>query len=203
MISAEEQARLAQAIGDVEDETSGEIVLVIAQQADRYRAVPLLWALLASLATPWPLIWLTDISAARIFLIQLAVALALSLVLSWPRLRFALVPRSLKRSQAHEAAAREFLRLGLTRTREKTGVLIYLALAERHAEILADTGIVDRVDPEVWAGIVADLTAAIGSGRMTEGLIDAIRRTGAILAEHAPPRLDDVDELPNKVIVLD
>jgi putative membrane protein len=37
---------------------------------------------------------------------------------------------------------------------------------------------------------------------MTEGLIAAIRRTGAILAEHAPPRLDDVDELPNKVIVL-
>ena len=37
---------------------------------------------------------------------------------------------------------------------------------------------------------------------MIEGLEEAIRRTGAILAEHAPPRLDDVDELPNKVILL-
>jgi putative membrane protein len=203
MISPEEQARLASVISDVEDETSGEIVLVIAEQAGHYRAVPLLWALLAALVTPWPLIWLTMISTSRIFLIQLAVALALSLVLSWPKLRFALVPRSIKHAQAHEAASREFLRRGLTRTREKTGVLIYLALAEHHAEILADTGIADRVDAAIWAEIIANLTRAIRDRRMIEGLEEAIRRTGAILAEHAPPRLDDVDELPNKVILLD
>ena len=203
MISSEEQARLASVIGDVEGETSGEIVLVIAEQAGHYRAVPLLWAMLAALVAPWPLIWLTDISTSRIFLTQLAVALASILVLSWPSLRFALVPRSIKHAQAHEAASREFLRRGMTRTREKTGVLIYLALAEHHAEILADTGIANRVDPGVWAGIVADLTAAIGDDRMIAGLEQAIRRMGAILAEHAPPRLDDVDELPNKVILLD
>jgi putative membrane protein len=203
MISGDEQARLAGVIGDVEDDTSGEIVLVIAQQAGHYRAVPVLWAMLTALVTPWPLIWLTDISTSRIFVIQLAVALVLSLALSWPKLRFALVPRSIKHNQAHEAASREFLRRGLTRTREKTGVLIYLALAEHHAEILADTGVADRVDPTIWAGIVADLTAAIREGRMIEGLEQAIRRTGSILAEHAPPRLDDVDELPNKVILLD
>jgi putative membrane protein len=203
MISSDEQARLASVIGDVEDETSGEIVLVIAEQAGYYRAVPLLWAMLAALVTPWPLIWFTDIGTSRIVLIQLAVALALSLLLSWPKLRFALVPRSIKHAQAHEAASREFLRRGMTRTREKTGVLIYLALAEHHAEILADTGVADRVDPGTWVGIIADLTAAIGNGRMIEGLEQAIRRTGTILAEHAPPRLDDVDELPNKVILLD
>ncbi|WP_262298771.1 TPM domain-containing protein [Microvirga sesbaniae] len=202
MISPDDQARLARAISDVEDETSGEIVLVLAEQAGHYREIPLLWSLLAALVTPWPLIWLTSVSTARIFLIQLAVALALGLILSWPKLRYALVPRSLKRAQGHEAASREFLRRGLTRTREKTGVLIYLALAEHHAEILADTGIADRVDAGIWADIVADLTRTIRDGRMTDGLIVAIRRTGAILAEHAPPRLDDVDELPNKVIIL-
>ena len=203
MISTDEQARLASVISDVEDETSGEIVLVIAEQAGHYRAVPLLWAMLAALVTPWPLIWLTGISTSRIVLIQLAVALALSLVLSWPKLRFALVPPSIKHNQAQEAASREFLRRGMTRTREKTGVLIYLALAEHHAEILADTGVADRVEPGIWAGIVADLTAAIRNGRMIAGLEEAIRRTGAILAQHSPPRLDDVDELPNKVILLD
>jgi putative membrane protein len=203
MILPEEQARLVSVISDVEDETSGEIVLVIAEQAGHYRAVPLLWALLAALVTPWPLIWLTMISTSRIFLIQLAVALALSLVLSWPKLRFALVPRSIKHAQAHEAASREFLRRGMTRTREKTGVLIYLALAEHHAEILVDAGIADRVDAAIWAEIIANLTRAIRDRRMIEGLEEAIRRTGAILAEHAPPRLDDVDELPNKVILLD
>lgn len=203
MITSDEQARLASAIGAVETETSGEIVLVIAEQAGRYRAVPLLWALLGALVVPWPLIRFTETGTSRIFLIQLAVALILSLALSWPKLRFALVPRSIKHDQAHQAASREFLRRGMTRTGEKTGVLIYLALAEHHAEILADTGVADRVDPGIWAGIVADLTESIRAGRMIEGLEEAIRRTGAILAQHAPPRLDDVDELPNKVILLD
>ena len=202
MLSTDDQTRLANTIRDVEDDTSGEIVVVVAEQADAYRAIPLLWAFLVALALPWPLIEFTELGTSRIFMLQLGVALALSLVLSLPQLRFLLVPRSIKRAQAHEAAAREFIRRGLTRTRDKTGVLIYVALAEHHAEILADTGIADRIDAEIWADIVADLISAIRAGRMTEGLIEAIRRTGAILAEHAPPRLDDVDELPNKVIIL-
>lgn len=202
MISPEDQLRLEDAIREVEDRTSGEVVVAVAEQASAYRSVPLLWALLAALVAPWPLIEITTLAASRIFLVQLLVALALSLFLSWPKRRYALVPRFIKHARAHEAAAREFLRRGLTRTREKTGVLIYVALAEHYAEILADTGIADQVDPKVWAGIVADLTGAIRDGRIADGLTDAIRRTGDILAEHAPPRFDDADELPNKVILL-
>ena len=176
---------------------------MIAEQAGHYRAIPLLWALLAALATPWPLLWLTALSASRIFLIQLARG-------AGAEPRPVLAEAALRPGAAlHQACAGHMRRprasssaRGLTRTREKTGVLIYLALAEHHAEILADTGIADRVDAGIWAGIVADLTAAIGAGRLTEGLIEAIRRIGAILAEHAPPRLDDVDELPDKVIIL-
>ncbi|HST94194.1 MAG TPA: hypothetical protein VLJ78_05400 [Microvirga sp.] len=202
MISDEDRTRLESAIRDVEDETAGEIVVVVSRQASHYRSVPLLWALLAALAVPWPLIWLTALGPSRIFLAQLAVALALSLALSWPALRFALVPRSIRRARAHEAAAREFLSRGLTRTRERTGILIYLALAEHHAEILADAGIADLAGPEVWQSIIADLTEAIADGRLTDGLVAAIGQAGAILARHAPPRLDDSDELPNKVILL-
>jgi putative membrane protein len=202
MISSDEQMRLANAIRDIEDTTSGEIVLVLAEEASNYRSVPILWALLSALVVPWPLIAITTLGPSRIFLVQLLTALALSVFLSLPKRRFALVPRFIKHSRAHEAAAREFIRRGLTRTREKTGVLIYIALAEHYAEILADTGIADRVDPKVWRDIIADLTDAIKAGRMTEGLIAAIQRTGVILAEHAPPRLDDMDELPNKVILL-
>jgi putative membrane protein len=202
MLSMDDQARLANAIRDVEDDTSGEIVVVVSERADTYRAIPILWALLVALALPWPLIEFTDLSASRIFMLQLGVALLLSLVLSLPKLRFRLVPRSIKRAQAHEAAAREFIRRGLTRTQGKTGVLIYVALAEHHAEILADTGIADRVGPDVWGDIVLELTAAIKAGAMADGLIAAIKRAGAILAEHAPPRFEDEDELPNKIILL-
>lgn len=202
MIGADDQARLAEAIRDAERRTAGEIVVVVAEQAGTYRSVPILWGLLAALAVPWPLIALTVLGPARIFQVQLLVALGLSAFLSWPGRRHRLVPRFVKHARAHEAAAREFIRRGLTRTRGKTGVLIYVAMAERYAEILADTGIADRAGPEAWRSIIRELTGAIGDGRIADGLVGAVRGSGAILAEHAPPVPDDRDELPNKVILL-
>jgi putative membrane protein len=202
MITADDSERLAGAIRDAEAHTAGEIVVVLAAQAGGYRSVPVLWALLAALVAPWPLIWITTLGPSRIFQIQLVVALVLSIVLSLPKRRYRLVPGFIKRSQAHEAAAREFVRRGLTRTRERTGVLIYVAAAEHYAEVLADTGIADRVDEQVWRDIVADLIDAIKAGQAPDGLVTAVHRVGAVLAEHAPPRADDIDEFPNRVIVI-
>ena len=202
MISAEERERLASAIRDAEAQTAGEIVVVVASQASGYRSVPILWAMLAALVVPWPLIWITTLGPTQIFLVQLVTALALSVMLSLPKRRYALVPGFMKRARAHEAATREFVGRGLTRTRERTGVLIYVAAAEHYAEILADTGISERVDERVWRETIADLIESIKAGRAADGLIAAVQRVGAILAEHAPPRSDDLDELSNKVILL-
>jgi putative membrane protein len=176
--------------------------VVVAGQANGYRSVPILWALLAALVTPWPLIWITTLGPSRIFQIQLVVALALSVLLSLPTRRYGLVPGFVKRARAHEAAMREFVSRGLTRTRERTGVLIYVAAAERYAEIIADTGIADRVETQVWREAVSDLIDAIKAGRAGDGLVETVRKVAAVLAEHAPPRVDDMDELPNKVVLI-
>ncbi|WP_210496515.1 TPM domain-containing protein [Microvirga antarctica] len=202
MISAEEQDRIALAIREVEAETDGEIVLVVASRADTYHLFPILWALLAALVLPWPLIWLTQLGTATIVLIQGFGALALTLLLSAPFLRGKLVPAAVMRARAHEAAAHEFVDHGLTRTRHRSGVLIYVARAERYAEILVDTGIAERVGQEAWSGIVASLVDTIKAGDPAAGLMTAVRDVGAILAIHAPARFDDTDELPNKVIIL-
>lgn len=202
MITTEDRARLESTIRDVEDQTAGEVVVVVARQASSYRSIPLLWALLGALVVPWPLIWITTLGPSRIFLVQLAVALALSIFLSMPKRRYALAPRFIKHARAREAAAREFLSRGLTRTRGRTGILIYVALAEHYAEIIADTGIADRVGPEAWQDIIENLTASIRDGRIGDGLVTAVRQAGIILAQHAPPQFEDMDELPNKVILL-
>jgi putative membrane protein len=201
MINAEERERLAQAIRDAEARTAGEIVVVVAAQASDYRSFPVLWALLLALVTPWPLIWLTGLSPTRIFQIQLVVALVASVVLSLPERRHRLVPDRIKRARAHQAASHEFVSRGLTRTRGRTGVLIYVAVAEHFAEIVADTGISERVDPEVWRHLIEELLEEIGKDRAAEGLLKAVGAVGRILAEHAPPHADDENELPNKVIV--
>lgn len=202
MIGSEDREHLAEAIRAAEARTAGEIVVVLAQAASGYRSVPLIYALLAALATPWPLIWITTLGPTRIFLVQLAVALTSSVLLSLPGRRYRLVPGFIKRARAHEAAAREFVARGLTRTRERTGVLIYVAAAEHYAEIIPDTGIADRVDARIWREAIEDLIEAIKAGRAAEGLVRTVERVGAVLAEHAPPRSDDPDELPNRVILL-
>jgi putative membrane protein len=104
--------------------------------------------------------------------------------------------------RAREAAAHEFLARGLTRTRERTGVLIYVAAAERYAEVVADSGIADRVDEHAWRDTITELIEAIRHGRPADGLVAAVARVGEILAAHAPARESDVDELPNKVILI-
>ena len=73
MISEEDRERLASAVRDAEAGTAGEIIVVIAHQASGYRSVPVLWGLLAAMVVPWPLIWLTTLSASRIYLLQILV----------------------------------------------------------------------------------------------------------------------------------
>jgi putative membrane protein len=202
MISREERERLASAIRDAEAGTAGEIVVVVASHASSYRAAPLLWALLTALVVPWPLIAFTALSASRIFLLQVLAALALAFALSLVPRRSWLVPDFVKRASGHEAATREFAARGLDRTRDRTGVLIYVAMAEHYAEIVADSGIAERVDPGIWQEAIAELIEAIRAGRAGEGLLRCVERAGGILARHAPPYGDDEDELPNRVIVM-
>jgi len=200
MLSDEERGRVAAAIRDAERRTAGEIVVVVAARASAYRSVPLLYALLGGLLAPWPLIWLTAFSAARIFAIQLIVALLLLMLVSLPQRAY--VPGFIRHARCREAAAREFAARGLSRTRERTGVLIYVAAAEHYAEVVADAGIAAHVDETVWRDIIADLVIAIRAGLPADALVTAVNRVGEALARHAPPRGDDRDELPNKVILV-
>ena len=202
MLTDAERERVATAIRDAESRTAGEIVIVVAARASAYRSVPLLYALIGGLAMPWPLIWLTELSASRIFAIQLAAALVLMVLFSLPQRRFAFVPSFMRRARCREAAAREFLARGLTSTRERTGVLIYVAAAEHYAEVVADCGIAEHVDEQVWRDTITELVEAIRRDRAADGLVAAVYRVGEILAQHAPVRAADANELPNKVILI-
>lgn len=202
MLTPEEQERVADAIREAERDTAGEIAVVLAGRAGGYHAVPLLWGLTLALLVPWPLVAFTNLSPQVIYAAQLLTALVMIPVLSWPSRRLALVPRAVKRRHAREAALREFMARGLTRTRDRAGVLLYLAEAERHVEIVTDTGLTERVDSSVLDAIRSRLSADVAAGRAGEGLVGAIRDLGRLLAAHAPPRSDDMDEIPNKVVVI-
>ncbi|TAJ28189.1 TPM domain-containing protein [Bosea sp. (in: a-proteobacteria)] len=201
-MDAVDRDAIAEAIRRAESRTAGEIVVVVEGAASSYRTVPVVLALTLALLVPWPLIALTMASAQRIFLIQLICAAALLAGLLWYGRGGRFVPGFVKRRRAHDAALREFVARGLTRTSGRTGVLLYVALQERYAEVVADSGIDGLVDAGRWEAIIEPLITAAREERLTEGLIAAVDAAGALLAEHVPPRPSDVDELPNKVILL-
>jgi uncharacterized membrane protein len=97
-------------------------------------------------------------------------------------------------------AEKEFFRLGVHRTRDRSGVLILLVLSRRRIEVVADEGISARVPQPAWDFLVAGMAARFREGAYAEGLVTAVEEIGALLAEHFPRRHDDTDELPNDIV---
>jgi putative membrane protein len=197
-----DRARIEAAIRAAEARTSGEIYCVITRASSDYRLVPLAWAALIALLVPLPLIYLTTWPAAVIYVLQLSAFAAALVGLSHPRIRFRIVPRRMKRERAHMEAERQFAARGLQHTERRTGVLIFVSIAERHAEIIADVGIAEKVEPDAWNAPVQALIAAIKHGRPADGFVEAIGMCAEILARHFPPGAINRDELPNAIVVL-
>ena len=84
----------------------------------------------------------------------------------------------------------------------RTGVLIFVSVAERYAEIIADAAIHARVPAGEWKAIVDSLTGLIAEGRPGDGFVEAVNSVGACLAQHFPPGAVDPNQLPNHLIVL-
>jgi putative membrane protein len=200
MISDADKIRIADAIRAAEARTAGEIFCVIAGHSSDYRLVPVAWAAAIALLVPLPLVCLTSLPAAIIYLWQLVAFIVAALALSHPGVRFHIVPRRAKHEQAHAQAMRQFFAQGLDKTEHRTGVLIFASTAERYAEIVADAGINQKVAPQVWDQAINELTAAIKAGRPADGFVAAIEQCGAVLAAHFPPGALQPDELPNKLL---
>ena len=110
---------------------------------------------------------------------------------------------SLLRGQlARQRAIEVFSHLKLWDTEQNSGVLIYLLLADRDVEIVADRGICRRVAREEWEAVCREMETAFRGGRFEEGVIGGVRRVGAILAKHFPAAGPNPDELPDQPAVL-
>ncbi len=196
LLSVEETARVAEHVAQAERGTAGEIVVVLAERSDGYdrqRAAAsftatLLCALLLYFFVPaLPELWVLCAQAPI-------------MVLFWwltgqrPITR-ALVPGRLQRDAVLARAEQAFIEQGVTETRERSGVLLFLSETERRVELLADRGIHERVGTEVWQALVVDVVTAIRSGQAASGITRAVDAIGARLAEHFPPSPGDVNEL--------
>jgi len=202
LVAEADQRRIADAITEAERTTSGEIVAMITPESASYLHGPFLWAALAALAVPWPFVFWTWWPIQHIYVLQLAVFAVLVVVLMPRPVRLALMPRSVKHARAHRRAVEQFLAQNLHTAVGHTGVLIFVSVAERFAEILADAAIHEKVPEGAWQAIVADLTQHIGKGQAGDGFVRAIAAVGEHLARHFPPDAQRPHALSNHLIVL-
>lgn len=200
-LTPEAHARVAAAIRAAEARTSGEIFVVVASASSDYRTPPLLWAGLATLVAGFlTAAIMPDIAAGSLALGQAIVFTLLAAAASVPAWRMRFVPRAARISACEDRARAQFLAHNLHATPSRTGVMIFVSLAERHAEILADTAIDEKVPENFWRATVDALTADIAADRLADALSSAVASCGAALAEHFPRRSDDTNELPDKVV---
>ncbi|PTS81618.1 MULTISPECIES: TPM domain-containing protein [unclassified Caulobacter] len=226
-MTLQDQARIAEAVEAAEKTTAGEIFCVLAPEVSENREVPLIWAAAAALILPaggllagmrpdmltrlfggWTVghasaTDATILSTLSIYIgLQAAIFVLTTLLVSIPPVRRALTPRALKASAVRRAAMEQFLGQGLHLTRDRTGVLIFAALAERRVEVIADEGIYKAAPQTVWDEVRADLVAGLARGRIADGFVAAVTRTGQILSAHVPVRTGDRNELPDGLTIL-
>ena len=196
-----ERAEITTAIQAAERRTSGEFVAVVARTSDTYRSVALLWAAALALVLPAPLLLFSHLRYLSVYELQIAVFILLLLAFEFvPALHMALVPKSLRHARASRLARAQFYEQGVQLTREHSGVLLFVSLAERYVEIVADKGIHEKIGEARWQQIVDGFTAKVGAGDVVGGFTGAIAACGAAMAEHYPARADDVDELSDGLI---
>lgn len=213
---------VTRAVAEAEANTSGEIVTVLADRSDGYTDVALLWAVAISftamavvtvfpafftaladrLLGNWSHIWTAGQLLTLVTTIGLVKFLAIWALQLWQPLKFALIPRPVKIARARDAAIRHFKVGAERRTHGRTGVLLYLSMREHRAEIVADEAIAAKVDAEVWGKAMADMLAEIRQGHVAEGLAAGVRDVGEVLAEHFPRGADDINELPDRLILV-
>ena len=185
-LSAEESRTVEAAFEAAQARTRAPLVGVLAAASSDYAFMPLLWSGLLALATPWPLLMFTRLSAERIFLLQIVVCLVAMAVLSLAPLRVRLAPRRARRAHAHRAALVQYSVRGLDHTSEHAGVLIYVSLAERYARVIADEGACRVVGAAQWQRVVDALLADMAAAGTARAMTNAAARCADLLAPEFP-----------------
>ena len=100
-----------------------------------------------------------------------------------------------------KAAAAQFEKLGMTRTAERNGVLIYVAPRSRKFAILGDSGIHQSCGHSFWQDVAAAMEADFRAGRFTDGIVKGVARAGEALGTHFPRAegVCDINELKDEV----
>lgn len=212
--------KIQYAVQEEEKRTTGEIACAITPESATYSFYELvaamcggavLFALLLCLAGPinrwldtlfWEVpVWLYPLMCGTAFIV--AVPLVFALV-NIPALDRLVIPEAARSAASWKRAMRCFAESGVYKTREQSGVLIFVSYLERNVHILADSGIASKIAQERWDEIAATLADELSGGNAADAFCNAIHACGELLAKQFPPHPEDnPDELADGLMILE
>ena len=208
LMTETDRARVGAAITAAEAQTDGEIYAVLARRSDDYfapaafaiSAAAIVAGLIAALVLHR--LWIGVDAMAFMLTFALAWLAALAVLWAFPGVCRHLVPRRTLYKRAHMNAMSQFLARNIHRTRHRTGILLFVSLDERYAEVHADDGIDAKVGQDEWNAICATLIEHAARGAFAEGFVQAIEASGALLGRHFPKTGDDTNEIDDHLVEL-
>ena len=200
--TAADREKIRIAVENAESGTSGEIATMVVDHSDSYHEAEILGSVLVSgfVAVIVCIVFNHVTIWSYIPFVFLAFYPIRYLFRRSPRLKLPFVSRRRLVHAVRDRAVRAFFEKGLHRTRDESGILIFISLLERKVWILGDRAINVRIPPHDWHTLARELSAGIRDGRACEALCTVIARCGELLAGHFPRRPDDVNELPDDVL---
>ena len=201
--TSKEKAEIAAAISEVEKNTAGEIAIMVVDQSDSYPESNILtgFVLGGMLSLIITEIFFDDsLTWFMIFFTALFLSIAL-FINFFPGLKRLFISKNRLIEMVREQAVQAFYEKELYKTRDATAVFFFISLFERKLWILADKGINSKIPPTELQIFAGDMAEGIRKGKAANVLCQEITQLGQVLAEYFPPRVDNVDELSNQVIV--
>jgi len=200
-LNNEDKSAIEQAIKKAEATTSGEIVFIAAPASARYLHATLQGAIIgmAAVAAVFLLLPVSHSVTGLLWTEFIAFAFFYAILPYLPWRRW-IISKEEMDARVKDAALMQFYGSGLYQTRESNGVGIYLSFFERRVVVIGGRGIHAKMGDRHWQEARDLIIRGIKEGNLRGGVCAAIEACGKALAEHFPPRPDDINELPDSVI---
>lgn len=211
-----DRVAIKQAIVQAEQNTSGEIIPVIASASGRYDRAEDIFGLFFSIfcvAIGWVLFhnnapsdsWSNFNFDLTAILLTIFVGFVIGVHLTHlcPVLRSPFITKKEMEEEVDQAAAAAFQHNRLRNTEDSTGILIYISLYEHQVKVVGDDGISAKLTHPDWQHICDAIIKDFKENNYTNGIVEGINLSGKLLAEHFPIKEGDIDELANELIIID
>jgi len=207
-LSDQDREKIIQTVQEVEQRTAGEILPMVVSGSYSYPMADVIGGVVFALPISLILshfiggwLWIGDQNMwlfLGILIVCFIVFHQACHRILWLKRLF--ISRKEIEEEVEEAATTSFLREGLYRTRDRTGILIFISVFEHKVWVLGDQGINKKVSKDQWNKIVHIITEGIKQKNQTEAICRAVKEVGQMLQAYFPIKPDDRNELRDLII---